>query len=354
MSAQTEVSAPHTLSTRDAALTASALERFFTAGAHRASTPDHRELWAALQDAASGGKGLRPAIFFSLYRALDGRDEESASAVAAALELLHTAFVVHDDVIDRDTERRGRPNVSGTFTARALDRGHHPQQAGRYGESAAILAGDLALSGAVRLVARCGADPDLVARLLDHLDHALHLTAAGELADVRLSMDGDAGIGQAVEMEHQKTAVYSFELPLLLAAELAGCAESYGPELRDFARRLGIVYQLRDDLDGMFGDPAVTGKSTLSDLREGKCTPLIAHARSTSSWVQIRPFLGADTVDESEAGRVRLLLEQSGSRAYVEALAERLAAEARAGVAHLPFAQVLADWVHLVTVREPR
>lgn len=332
------------------ALTAAALDRHFAAGTARARTSDERELWAAMQDAVTGGKGLRPGLFLSVYRALGGTQDDVAAQVCAALELLHTALVIHDDVIDRDTVRRGRPNVSGTYAAGARSRGHDPAVAARFGETAAILAGDLALTGAVRLIASCGAGPALVDRMLDHLDHALHVTAAGELTDVRLSMDGDAEVAEAVEMEHHKTAVYSFELPLVLAAVLAG-REHTSTELRAFARRLGVVYQLRDDLDGMFGDRAVIGKSTLSDLREGKCTPLVAHARTTPAWAQIHPYLGAE-VDEADAAQVRRMLEDSGSRAFVEELARRLADEAARIVADLPIAPVLTQWVHLVTARE--
>lgn len=331
-------------------LTAAALDRYVATGTARARTRDERELWAAVQDAVAGGKGLRPALFLSVYHALGGADDAVAAQVCAALELLHTALVIHDDVIDRDTVRRGRPNVSGTFAAAAAARGHDPAAAARFGETAAILAGDLVLTGAVRLIASCGAAPTLVDRMLDHLDHALHVTAAGELTDVRLSLDGDAEVADAVEMEHHKTAVYSFELPLVLAAELAG-REHITTELRAFARRLGVVYQLRDDLDGMFGDRAVIGKSTLSDLREGKCTPLVAHARTTPAWAQIHPYLGTE-VDDGDAAQVRRLLEDSGSRAFVEDLAQRLAAEATQTVAALPIAPVLTRWVTLVTARE--
>lgn len=326
-----------------------ALERFFAAGARNLDTPEHRELWSALSAAASGGKRLRPAIFHSVYLALGGEQSAVAAEVAGAIELLHTALVIHDDVIDGDTVRRGSLNVSGTFADRARERGHGAARAVHYGDTAAILAGDLALTGAVRTLALCGAAPATVAHMLDLLDHALHLTAVGELIDVRLSMDGDADVTAAIAMEHQKTAVYSFELPLRLAAVLAGADSQYEPALATFARLLGVAYQLRDDLEGMFGDEERIGKSALSDLREGKCTPLIAHARTTDRWPQIHPHLAAEHIDHETAERVRLLLEQCGSRAYVEELASSLADQARQSVAHLPIAGLLHEWVWAVT-----
>ncbi len=328
--------------------TEDALATYFADGARHLSSADHRRLWEALADSTGGGKRLRPALFHSLYAALGGQQPDVAARVGAALELLHTALVVHDDVIDGDTVRRGKPNVAGTFGAEARAAGHSEERAGHYGSAAAILAGDLALAGAVRMIALCGAAPATVARMLDDLDRALHLTAAGELTDVRLSMGTAADVAETITMEQQKTAVYSFELPLVLAAVLAEADEEHEDALARFARLLGVAYQLQDDLDGMFGEQAVIGKSTLSDLREGKHTPLIAHARTTEHWPRIAPYLATGEVDEAAAARVRRLLERCGARAFAENLVTELAEEARGTVAHLPVAPLLAGWVGIV------
>ncbi len=326
-----------------------ALGDFFTDGTRHLVGAEHTQLWAALQDASAGGKRLRPMLFHSVYLALGGRQTGVAARVGAALELLHTALVVHDDVIDGDTVRRGRPNVVGTFAADARERGHDVERATHYGQSAAILAGDLALAGAVRVIALCGAPPATVARMLDLVDRALHLSAAGELTDVRLSLDGDADIPSVISMEHQKTAVYSFELPLQLAAVLSGADEDHESALTRYARLVGIGYQLRDDLDGMFGEESTTGKSSVSDLREGKCTPLIAYARTTSAWTHIHPYLVSGVVEDADVARVRTLLEECGARAYVEGLAADLDREAREAVAHLPEAPLLDGWARTVS-----
>src|SRR5699024_5870833 len=106
---------------------------------------------------------------------------------------------------------------------------------------------------------------------------------------------------------------------------------------------------IRDDLDGMFGDEAVTGKSAVSDLREGKCTTLMAFARTTSAWPQIAPVLAAGTADDDDAARVRTLLVECGARAYVEDLAVDFTRQARESVAHLPEAPLLDEWARAVT-----
>ena len=139
-------------------------------------------------------------------------------------------------------------------------------------------------------------------------------------------------------MEERKTAIYSFELPMQAGAVLADAAARTVEGIGDVGRLLGVAFQLRDDLLGVFGDPRLTGKSNVTDLREGKCTPLVVHARSTPAWSQVEPFYGRRAIGPAEAASVRRTLETCGSRAFVERLAEQFVAEAkdRAGDLRLP------------------
>ena len=314
-----------------------ALGRLLDDGRARAAAtdPEHGRLWEALAAATEGGKRFRPALVVAAHDALGGTSPAAAAEVGAAVELLHTAFVVHDDVIDGDDLRRGRLNVSGTFHAHALASGAAPDEAAAFGRTAGILAGDLALAAAVRAVATCGAPTGVVHRLLDLFDAALHTTAAGELADVRLSLrGGTATLAQSLVMEEQKTSAYSFALPLQAGAVLAGAAEATVSRLEEAGRVLGIAFQLVDDLLGVFGDPTRTGKSVTSDLRAGKQTPLLTHARSTPEWDELRPYVGRDLTDE-ELAEARRLLTTSGSRQYVEELVEAHLVTARTVVGEL-------------------
>jgi len=308
-----------------------ALARILDDGRRRAAAVDahHALLWEALCAATEGGKRFRPALLVAIHDALGGQSPGAAAEVGAAVEQLHTAFVIHDDVIDDDHVRRGRPNVSGTFRALAGIDGAAPEVAADYGLTAAILAGDLALTAAVRAVALSGAPAPVVARLLDLFDTALHRTAAGELADVRHSLDlAPATLAQSLEMEAQKTSAYSFALPLQAGAVLAGADAGTIERLGDVGRAMGIAFQLADDLIGVFGNPARSGKSTTCDLRTRKQTPLLVHARTTSAWPRLREYLGRDLGDE-ELDEARDLLVAAGSRRFVEDLAEQHLAQAR-------------------------
>ncbi|MGA8210403.1 MAG: polyprenyl synthetase family protein [Nocardioidaceae bacterium] len=314
-----------------------ALQRVLDQGRARATAtdPEHALLWDALAVAAVGGKRFRPALVSATHDALGGTCPGAAAEVGAAVELLHTAFVIHDDVIDCDDRRRGRLNVGGTFTARAASSGASLEGAESLGRTAGILAGDLALAAAVRAVATCGAPTAVVHRLLDHFDVALHTTAAGELADVGLAVRvSAASLPESLDMEEKKTSAYSFVLPLQAGAVLADADETTVRGLARVGSRLGIAFQLVDDLLGVFGDPVVTGKSATSDLRTRKQTPLLAHARTTAEWDRISQYVGRD-LDDEELDDVRRLLTCSGSRQFVEELAEIHLVEARDAVAEM-------------------
>ena len=314
-----------------------ALRRLLDEGRARAAAvdPEHERLWEALVEASGGGKRFRPALVSAAHEALDGASTTAAMRVGAAVELLHTAFVVHDDVIDGDDLRRGRLNVSGTFRAQALAAGATPEGAADYARTAGILAGDLALAAAIRAVATCGATPEVTGRLLDLFDAALHTTAAGELVDVRLSLGvEECTLAESLAMEEHKTSAYSFSLPLQAGAVLAGADDAVVERLGEVGRCLGVAFQLADDVLGVFGDPAHTGKSATGDLRTAKQTPLLTHARTTAEWPHIVALVGRDLSDD-ELGEARRLLTVSGSRAFVEELAATHLSTALAQLAEL-------------------
>lgn len=316
----------------------------------RAYGADYTELWRSLHRASQGGKRFRPALLTGIYRHLGGTDERLACTVAAAVELLHTAFVVHDDVIDHDDVRRGRLNVSGTFAHGLRSAGGDESGAATLGAAAGILAGDLALSGAHRLVASSAAAPSIREDLLDLFDHAIYATAAGELSDVRFSLGPvEATLAEVVTMAANKTAVYSFELPLQAGALLAGADRRTVEGLSHVGRLVGIAFQLHDDLDGVFGDEQVTGKSVLTDLREGKVTPLVAHARGTGQWPRIERHLGAPGLTYDQLHDVRWALETSGSRGFIEALAAEHLASARELAAEIDLPPEALAWLESMT-----
>jgi len=307
------------------------LERFFSLARARAAQygAEYEKLWRTLEANASGGKRFRPRMVLAAYRALGGRDFEAAVYVGAAFELLHTALIVHDDVIDRDFTRRGNPNISGRYRDIATTAGIPLPLAEHRGMSAAVIAGDLALTSSYRLIDRSGVADGIRSRLLEILDDAVFASAAGELLDVELSLRPDVPIVEEIlTMERLKTAVYSFEGPLQAGAVLAGADEAIVSILGDFGRDIGVTYQVVDDLLGVFGNEEQTGKTTLGDLREGKRTVLIAYAAGTPEWPEIAALVGKADLGRGEAALVRSVLESCGAREFAVSLARQRATEA--------------------------
>lgn len=299
------------------------LDAFFSERIRQAAAygDNYRLLWEAAREASAGGKRFRPALVVGVYRDLGGTDDDSAVRVATAFELLHTAFLLHDDVIDRDLVRRGVPNLAGSFAADAASHGATDAAARTWGEASAILAGDLLIQAAQGFIARLEVPDRTRGPLLDLFDRSVFITAAGELSDVAFSVRvRTPSLGDVMAMTEQKTASYSFEAPLKAGALLAGADGDTLGTLGEFGRLVGIAFQLRDDLLGVFGDSTVTGKSVFTDLRNGKETPLIAHARSTAHWPSIEGVLGEPGLTDADCDALRTVLEDCGARSFVDGL----------------------------------
>ncbi len=332
-----------------ASLVDAVLERFFSLSKKRAAPlGDHYvHLWGLLERNTQGGKRFRPRMVMSAYAGFGGDDMDAAAYVGASFELLHTALIVHDDVIDRDFVRRGIPNISGAYRDHAVDRGASVEIAEHRGVSAAVIAGDLALFNAYRLIDRSGVGSPVRERLLDVLDEAMFASAAGELIDVDFSIAPCLPlVDDIITMERLKTAVYSFETPLQAGAILAGAPETAVTTLGEFGREIGIAYQIIDDVLGVFGEEEATGKTTIGDLREGKRTVMIAFACSTPACARLRDLIGKSDLTGEEAMEARLLLIECGAKAFAEDLARGYAHRALARLAEPCIPAALRDELH--------
>lgn len=319
------------------------LARFFSLAKNRAAAfgPQYVTLWETLEKNTVGGKRFRPRMVMCAYESLGGDDLEAAANIGAAFELLHTALIVHDDVIDHDFTRRGVPNIAGTYRDRAIDGGASVRAADHSGISAAVIAGDLALFNSYRLIDRSGVSDQTRTRLIEVMDDALFASAAGELIDVDFQNAREVPrVDDILTMERYKTAVYSFECPLQAGAILAGASEDVVTTLGDFGREIGIAYQIVDDLLGVFGLEEETGKTTTGDLREGKRTVMIAYATSTREWHEVEHLLGDPDLTDNQAQSLRDVLVDCGARSFAEGLARYYANRALARLAepHIPAA----------------
>ncbi|MDQ3945476.1 MAG: polyprenyl synthetase family protein [Actinomycetota bacterium] len=288
---------------------------------------------AALSDfALGGGKRLRPAFCHWAYVGSGGDpDDPRVVDAGAALELLHTFALVHDDVMDGSPLRRGRTTVHLDFASRHLVAGWRGE-ARRFGEGVAILIGDLAFVYADILMG--GASP-AVAEVFNQLRLELNI---GQYLDMVGTAAGRSDHATARRIACYKSGKYTVERPLHLGAALAGRLDDLGPALSAYGLPLGEAFQLRDDLLGVFGEPAVTGKPVGDDLRDGKPTPLlaIATARAGPHDRALLDRVGAGDLTDAEVADLQALLVDTGAKDETERQVEVLLAEALAALNESP------------------
>ncbi|MBU4215253.1 MAG: polyprenyl synthetase family protein [Actinobacteria bacterium] len=319
---------------------------------HRAEVADRGEACAQLWDdlgAGLGGKLVRPRLVLAAYLGLGGGDAADAVAVAAATEVLHAAMLVHDDLLDHDEVRRGRPNVAGATRRRLTAAGWPVRVVDDQVTAAAVLAGDAGIAAAFGLVAAAPAAPAVRVRLVELLAASIRTTVAGELLDVRAELSAPYEV-EALAVAELKTADYSGRMPLLAGGLLAGAGPDQLAALGEIGLRLGVAYQLVDDELGVFGDPAVTGKSVLSDLRDGKRTALLRTTWELADEAGrdvLRRHIGHRDLDELGAARVRAVMRATGAVESVRAVA-RAATRSAVELAGARLPATLAD--HLGTL----
>jgi isopentenyl-diphosphate delta-isomerase type 1 len=271
---------------------------------------------------AAGGKRLRPAFVWWGHRATGAEPEPEVLHAAAAVEVLHTFALLHDDVMDRSARRRGRPSAHVAFTELHAEHGMGGDAAW-FGVGAAILAGDLAYVWADELFEATDLPSEAIARARSVFTTLRSEVIAGQYLDLRLGGEHDAGEQWARQVALLKSARYTVTRPLLLGAALAPTVR---PEveaaLAAFGDSVGIAFQMRDDVLGLFGDPASTGKSCLDDLREGKRTVLVLRAlrlADAAGRALLTSSLGDPELSVERAHDCCAIVAESGALASVEA-----------------------------------
>lgn len=281
-----------------------------------------------------GGKRVRPAFAWTGWLGAGGDttgpDADAALRACSALELVQACALVHDDIIDSSATRRGFPTLHVEFAHRHRVGGWSGDPA-KFGESIAILLGDLALAWADDLVRESGIDAAAQTRIGPAWSAMRTEVLGGQYLDVHTEVTADESVAAALRINRYKTAAYTIERPLHLGAAIAGADDALIAAYREFGTDIGIAFQLQDDLLGVFGDPEVTGKPSGDDLREGKRTVLFAEAlvRADASDPGTADFLrrgiGTDLSDE-QVQRMRQVILDLGAVEAVQARIDDLTA----------------------------
>lgn len=332
---------------------------------------------AGLSDRAAtftaGGKRLRPAFCAWGHAAAAGTLDvpDAVLTAAASLDVLHVSALVHDDVMDASDTRRGLPAAHRQFEADHAERGGRGA-ADAFGRSGAILLGDLLLVWSAEMLEDAGLAPAQLAAAAPFAHAVRTEVTAGQYLDVLAQSvdpyertrtpEGVAALEDLVSrVVTYKSACYTVERPLHIGAALGGGTAEQVEAFTAFGRPLGRAFQYRDDLLGVFGDEALTGKESGEDLREGKLTLLVVRTLANASDAAAREFaamFGAADLDAGHVDAARQIITESGAVAEVEAAIEReyhdalgaleamtwLADAPRQGLANLAAAAVRRDF----------
>ena len=289
-----------------------------------------------------GGKRLRPAFAYWGYRGAGGLDGEPVVAAVSALELVQASALIHDDLMDRSDTRRGEPAVHRRFEARHTTQGWRGAAAA-FGDSVAVLLGDLTLVWSDELLHASGVGPEDLARARPVFDEMRTEVTVGQYLDVLTQVTGDTSVERAGKVARYKSAKYTVERPLLFGAALAGAPPELDAAYSGFGLPLGEAFQLRDDVLGVFGDPAYTGKPAGDDLREGKRTYLVASAFAAAPATDravLDAGLGNPGLDDDDVTRLRSIIRDCGA---LERTEHRIAALTDAALAALAEARIDAE-----------
>lgn len=296
--------------------------------------PDVEPLIEEARSFLSGGKRLRAQFLAAAYQAtlfdpMPGELPQHLVEAAAALELFHAAALIHDDVIDHSDTRRGRPAVHRRFETLHKEQSwrSHPED---FGIASAILIGDLLQSWADQLFNQAlAALPSAHAeRARNFFNRMRSEVAVGQYLDVLEEQQG-ALMPEAEQLERAtrvlvyKSAKYSVESPLLIGTALGGGSAQQEEVVRDYGLPVGVAFQLRDDLLGVFGDAEVTGKPAGDDLREGKRTVLVGLTRQhlpTSARHVFDELLGDPSLTAEQIDMMQRTILDSGAVDAVESM----------------------------------
>lgn len=299
--------------------------------------PEAGRLVDVIERLLRGGKRFRAAFCYAAYLACGGTHEQAAIRIAAALELFQAAALIHDDVMDDSSVRRGAPAAHVTFADehRAGGWEHSPE---RFGLSGAVLAGNLCLVASEQLFQASGLPAQDLDRARAVFDEMRSQLMAGQMLEFVVSNRGWADLSTVERVDRArrvvafKSAKYSIEQPTLIGAAAAGVSDADREALSRYGLALGEAFQLRDDVLGVFGDPATTGKPAGDDLREGKRTVLLALTLSAVDDEAARflhSLLGDDSVDDTKVERARRIMIESGAAKRHEQMIEDGARAAR-------------------------
>lgn len=278
----------------------------------------------------SGGKCVR-STFVYLGWLCGAAPSEAALRAAASFELLHAFALLQDDVMDGSTERRGRPSAHLQFARWHRDRGLSGSSQ-RFGESSAILLGDLCLIWAEQMLRESGVEPRRLQQAWPRYDAMRTELAVGQFADLTSDARHMPALEAVLDVARRKSGNYTVRRPLEIGAAMADCDSRTLSQLGRYGAAVGEAFQLRDDVLGVFGSPATTGKPCAGDLLERKATSLVVsahHLADPRTRAELRELMNSEVLEEDAIERCKALILATGAVQLIEEMISDRVAAAR-------------------------
>lgn len=290
------------------------------------------DLRRRILDFAGSGKVIRGSLVAATAQAFGVAGEEAVYTVAASLELIQSFLLIHDDIMDEDPVRRGKPAVYEQYRRYASENGYRDPD--RFGESMAICGGDVAALMAVSAIGATTLSAQTRVRLMKLVTDEIAKVGVAQMADVANGHSPHAASEEEIlSVYRYKTGRYTFSLPLMLGAMLAGADEATVDALSRWGELEGIVFQIRDDHLGVMEETTEIGKPAGSDITANKQTLhrlYLFERLADTRWADVAGYFGHAHLSENQIGRVRDALRETGTIATLDALVARLRGEAAA------------------------
>ena len=307
-----------------------------------------------LKDLSLLGKGVRGGLLIFSSESYHAQNPEIALHLAASVELIHSALLIHDDIADNDLIRRGKPTIHAKYLEYAKSESiTNPQD---FAKSISMIIGDLGFFLALSHISLITKKLKQGQEILRLISDEISLVCLAQIDDIRFGyFNNDIDENDIKRVYKYKTARYSFSLPLLLGAKLAGVKVDQQKLLRQIGSNLGFIYQLRDDEIGLFSDDETIGKPVGSDIRENKKTLLRQFLYQKVS-VSDRKFLdetfGNKNLSKVDIDKVRKLILEFGIKKRLDSLIISYKSEVKTDINKLSvsakskqFLNDLADYV---------
>jgi geranylgeranyl diphosphate synthase type I len=315
------------------------LDRFFEREEKKAELISSlcAETMRIYRDYMRGGKMIRGSLTCLGYQSAGGKKKKAIIAPSAAVEIIHSFLLIHDDWIDGDSVRRGKPTVHLQFEKIHRER-FKKGDLKRWAGGMAFVLGDIGCWLAHKLVAESDFPASRKVKAISLLSENLVKTGYGEFLDITYDRVSDFNWEEIIKIRKLKTAYYTLVMPLTVGLSLAGGSREKLKAAEEYGFPVGIAFQLRDDYLGLFGDEKTTGKSAISDLQDGKKTLLIARALKVlrgGEKERLRRALGNRNLTKAEIRKVRLIIKNSSAVDYCQGLAQRLVEKGKRAIPKL-------------------